>query len=181
MDLKNRRLIWPEDRSPIKEVQLAHQTIIPKKILQRPAIDQKAQANAARRDRQIEAVDAKSPAKSVAVPPTKPCVPRTETMDRRDGLAKMERSIKQSLLPPPPPAVPTHRDKVDRLIEIKNLQPIKTDLGLVGAAAFTRTAGKLEEAFKVSIHDIKQSIVDRLTERYPDKIAELATRLPACY
>ena len=42
LDSKNRRLIWPEDRSPMEEVQSAHQTIIPKRILQRPAIDQKA-------------------------------------------------------------------------------------------------------------------------------------------
>ena len=67
------------------------------------------------------------------------------------------------------------------MIEIKNLQSIKTDLGLVGAAAFARTIGKLEEAFKVSIYNIKQSIVDRLTKRYPNKMAELATRLPARY
>lgn len=54
MDVRNRRLVWPNERTHEDEVKLKMMTPMPKKILQRPTLNPDHQADMERRDQQFE-------------------------------------------------------------------------------------------------------------------------------
>ncbi|OJD25326.1 hypothetical protein ACJ73_03309 [Blastomyces percursus] len=100
LDVKNHRLVWPEERSPAEEIANKSQVMIPRSILKRPASNSEHQKDAGRRDRSFEQEIAQEESpqsrKVVVVPPkARSHVSQTEKMDRRDNLAKMDRQLKE--------------------------------------------------------------------------------------
>ena len=116
LDPRNRRLIWPEDRTKAEEIQEKLNLVVPREILRRPNPDSDIQRDADRRDKLMEEEDKKLGRKLIRMnshvdtsnktevvdgPPrsiSRHRVPRTEKMDRRDRLAKMNRALKTAEL-----------------------------------------------------------------------------------
>ncbi|OJD09852.1 hypothetical protein ACJ73_10055 [Blastomyces percursus] len=73
LDVKNRRLVWPEERSPAEEIANKSQVMIPRNILKRPASNSEHQKDADRWDRSFEQEIAQEESpqsrKGVVVPP----------------------------------------------------------------------------------------------------------------
>jgi hypothetical protein len=57
LDVENRRLVWPDKRTPVEEVSEPLQTVVPRRILPRPKPDATHQADMERRDRLLEQQD----------------------------------------------------------------------------------------------------------------------------
>jgi predicted aspartyl protease len=171
LNMKDQRLIWPEQRSLLEEVQSKQMTVVPKEILKRPTPQEAThhQEDADRLDRLIE----KQEAIQRQYQPQ-----RTESMDRRSSMAKMDRALiaGRKLLPTPRPTVipPPKKTRAGDLLVI--------DIAVVGAAAFHRHVKKKEtEIFVTSIQEIDRIIDEkkRLEDKEDDEAVE--QKLPACY
>jgi len=102
-------------------------------------------------------------------------VPRTEKMDRRDCLAKMDRMLKTAELTEA--VKPPRRDKPK-----KNLRDLPTiDIAPIGAVAFHRHMMKKDsEIFVTSLHEIDRIIDEKNRASDPDE-QEILDKLPVCY
>lgn len=164
LDPGNRRLIWPEDRTQAEEIQEKLNVVVPREILKRPFPDSIAQRDADRRDKLMDAEDRRA---------QRYRVPRTEKMDRRDGLMKMSRALEYV-----EPADPPERDEPRR--DLKNLPVI--DIAAIGAAAFHRhTKRKHTEIFITSLHEIDRIINEKKNHMVDSDEQELLQKLPVCY
>jgi hypothetical protein len=163
LDVRNQRLIWPEDRAvPTQEevVQRRQMPVVPTRILKRSEkIDPSHQADADRRDRKLE----------------RPYQPhRTEAMDRREAEQKMKRAFQSSLREPFEAPLPKVKRK-------EVILPENIDIAFVGGPGFDRTARKKDAKLHViSLKEIDALINEKKLPDEPD--AELIRKnLPAAY
>ena len=97
LDVKNRRMIWPNERSPEEQVRLRNELVAPKGALDRPAPNPTHQKEMERRDRAIEAHDRKIQIlkRNTGENPRIPFQPpRNYQMDQFAAMQKMKRAMK---------------------------------------------------------------------------------------
>ena len=168
LDPKNRRLIWPEDRTQVEEIQEKLNVVVPREILKRPTPDPDVQKDADRRDRLLDMCTER---KSKYRPP------RTEKMDRRNNLAKMERELLTTTKQKP--ANPNIKPPIEKEATVQ------IDIAMIGAAGFHRHARKKDtETFITNLYEIDR-IIEEKTDTVPDEEEEeeelITRKLPACY
>jgi hypothetical protein len=126
LDPRRQRLVWPEEQTPMEQIQQKQTISIPKEILKRPQpVNPQHQEDADRRDQMMSQSDA-IVSRSRRYRPA-----RTEAMDRRDNWAKMQRELQQLENPPPLGAKKPG-------IKTSPINLPKIDIAAVGAAAFHR-------------------------------------------
>jgi hypothetical protein len=206
IDIRNRRLVWPEERSQHEEITEKLNVPIPLQILQRPKVTAEQQKDASRRDRMFEAEDAaEKPARKnivpsqpagspnpgpISAPPPKPQKrvhfdthppyrPKsTESIDRRKAMTKMQRAL-QDPGDDPEPETPQSESLMDRLKK-KSLPVI--DICLLGLTGFRRHMGKKDvDIFYVTLHEIERLLDEKLRGEAPEDRREIEERLPKEY
>ncbi|KAL1973423.1 hypothetical protein VTN31DRAFT_6058 [Thermomyces dupontii] len=186
LDVKNRTLLWPTEPSDLEKA-LPTTKLVPRYVLRRPAPNPLHQQDADRRDKTLDEKIAREKEPSSKQRPGPPegkftglSVRRTERMDYRDNLAKMERALagKSPVQPPSPP-----RKKVR--FNPKALTTI--DVAFIGAEAYKRHIRSLKsECFSFTLSELDRAIEDkarmRVTGADPEDEEQLIDeKLPACY
>jgi hypothetical protein len=174
LDIRNRRLVWPEDRvyqAPEEEMQQKALSFVPTQILKRSPATEAQQADAERRDRQLD--------RQIRAERYRP--PRTEAMDRRADFQKMGRALR---------AEPTEAASAEAITPEKprkrSKSPIRredcgVDVNLISAPAFDRYAGRGgSQAYLTSLHEVDRIIDDKQITSDPDG-EEVRQRLPTRY
>ena len=157
LNVKHRKLVWPEQRSLLDEIQCKQYLVAPKQILQHSKPDPIHQADMERRDRQIEKKEQRERYR----------VPRKEESDRRMNMAKMSRALRgQSLLTDQSmesedlsrPVMANQ--KLQR--ETTSHQVAQIDIAAIGAAPFQRHLKKKDtEVFIASLSEIDRIIEEK--------------------
>ena len=165
LNMKDQRLVWPDQRSLLDEIQSQQNISLPKMILKRPEVNPDHQKNMERRDRLMEAEEKKL---------SRYRPPRTERMDRRDNVAKMNRELllTENFKPVNSKIKPPSQSEATPQI----------DIAMIGAVGFRRhTRKKDTEIFMTHLYEIDR-IIEEKTENVSDPESELITqKLPACY
>ena len=183
LDVKNRRLIWPKERSQMEEIAVKSQIMIPRSILKRPVGKPEHQEDADRRDRLLEQEsihDEKPKPREVVTISSKTWnhVSRTEKMDRRDDLAKMNRQLKMTT-----PEV--HSSIPIRSMRNEEVPKTSEKLAFIGAAAFHRhEKSKKSETFISNLHEIDRIIEEKkktIVGAGEDDEVAIEERLPEDY
>jgi hypothetical protein len=198
IDVPNRRLVWPKEQSQNEEIAEKLNIPVPLRILQRPKPTAEQQKDADRRDKLFEIEDAKEkPERKKVIPFSKPASPRiqpirgpprkvrfkhspksTESIDRREALAKMEHALK---LPDKDiePEIPREESLIDRLS--KKLLP-QIDICAIRAAAFHRCVKRRKDKFfYTTLSEIERIIDERLRGEAEEDKKEILERLPEEY
>ncbi|OXV10354.1 hypothetical protein Egran_01885, partial [Elaphomyces granulatus] len=132
-------------------------------ILKRPEVNPDHQKNMERRDRLMEAGENKL---------SRYRPPRTERMDRRDNIAKMNREL----------LLTENFKPVNSKIKLPSRSEtiLQIDIAMIGAVGFRRhTRKKDTEIFMTHLYEIDR-IIEEKTENISDPEAELITqKLPA--
>lgn len=141
LNVKHRKLVWPEQRSYLDEIQSNQYLGAPKQILQRPEPDPIHQADMERRDRRIEKEERRERYR----------VPRREESDRRSDMAKMSRALQGRENSDPSP------NQSDR--KKTRQQAVQIDIAAIGAAPFQRHLKEKDtEVFITSLSEIDRII-----------------------
>lgn len=148
LNVRHRRLVWPEQRSHLDSIQSQQYLEAPKQILQRSKPNPIHQADMERRDRRIEKGEQR----------VRYQVPRKEESDRRADIAKMSRALKdQEKSDPSTNQKPRRRTTSQRAVQI--------DIAGIGAAPFQRHLKKKDtEAFITSLSEIDRVIDEKRAE-----------------
>jgi len=186
LDVKNRELIWPNERSALDKA-LPPPRLIPRSVLRKQSPNPAHQEDAERRDRAIEGEIAgwKDPSSKMQPKPTKgrftdPLVPRTQRMDYRDNLAKMKRALRPNSEAQPPQPV---RKKVQ--FDPKAFPNV--NVAFIGAEAYKRHArSPKSECFIISLSELDRTIEDKQRLRVTGADSEdeedlIDERLPECH
>ena len=166
MDVRNRRLIWPNECVPTDEVRLATTRPLPKRILKRPTPNPDHQADVERRDAKMTRVE-----ECQKRPPSQP---RTEAGDRKNDMEKMkhaladcQRTTTNELTNQSPPeskdnALNFHPNHAARSRKPCTNPRDVIDIAVIGATSFHRQARKKHaEIFLTSLHEIDRAIEDK--------------------
>ena len=177
LDVRNRRLVWPHERTLKEELEAEQPKLLPKQILQRPRPQPEHQKDVERRDRKMNREDQQT---------ERYRPPRNEDMDRHSNRQKMMR------------ALDNQEPDQFHCAAIKSLEPqshhqvmkspkhTPIDIALIGSAPFERHMKHKEtEVFTTSLYEIDRIIEDkRLEERQAEEMAEqelIRQRLPQQY
>jgi transposase InsO family protein len=203
IDVPNRRLVWPEERSQQEEIAEKLNVSIPLQILKRLKISAAQQKDADRRDKLFEIEDAQTAERKNIIPsftpvsleiqpisvllqkPRKrvrfdtPYRPRSsESIDRREAMAKMNQALKDPGYNPEL-EIPRTESLLDRLRK-KTLPQI--DICGIGATGFRRHEKRKEvEIFCTSLYEIERLIERRLLGEAEEDKQEIIKRLPEEY
>jgi hypothetical protein len=157
MDIKNRRLIWPEERSLEDRTQLNHELVIARKDLKKRTPNPLHQEDVAcrdqamaREDRVIQKIQILKREKALSRTTN-----RTFEKDQLRSLQIMERELRK---PAAEDAEPQRMVKEDKPLP-ENLP--KIDIAMIGAAGFHRNLKKENEAFITSLYEIDRIIEDK--------------------
>jgi aspartyl protease len=125
LNMKDQRLVWPDQRSLLDEIQSQQNISLPKMILKRPEVNPDHQKNMERRDRLMEAEENKL---------SRYRPPRTERMDRRDNIAKMNREL----------LLTENFKPVNSKIKLpsRSETTLQIDIAMIGAVGFRRHTRK---------------------------------------
>ena len=173
LDVRNRRLIWPYEQTLKDELEASQPKILPRQILQRPRPRLEHQKDADRRDQKMNQEDQR-------IERYRP--PRSEDMDRRSNMWKMERALNRET--PDRSHRPVIKSPDSRSYRPAMKSPV--DIALIGSAPFERhMKHKNTEVFITSLYEIDRTIEDkRLEERQAEEMAEqelIQQRLPQQY
>ncbi|OXV11878.1 hypothetical protein Egran_00361 [Elaphomyces granulatus] len=159
LNMKDQRLVWPDQRSLLDEIQSQQTMSLPKAILKRPKVNPDHQRNMERRDRLMETEQ-----KTLS----RYCPPRTEKMmDRRDNLTKMNRELQMTENSNPVSSRIKSPSRDEAIPQI--------DIAMIGAAGFHRhTRKKDTEIFITHLYEIDR-IIEEKTENISDPEAELTS------
>ena len=177
LDVRNRRLVWPHERTLKEELEAEQPKLLPKQILQRPRPQPEHQKDVERRDRKMNREDQQT---------ERYRPPRNEDMDRHSNRQKMMR------------ALDNQEPDQFHCAAIKSLEPqshhqvmkspkhTPIDIALIGSAPFERHMKHKEtEVFTTSLYEIDRIIEDkRLEERQAEEMAEqelIRQQLPQQY
>lgn len=172
LDVRERRLVWPEDRAqPTAQegIQRKALSFVPKSILRRPSATATQQADAERRDRQLDnqvqmeqAAIGQGRGRQIYWPP------RTEAMDRYANLQKMGRALRAEPAEPYPEK-PTSYHHSPSPQEVR-----EANVALIGAAGFDRHATKNgSQVFITSLLEIDKTIEERRAILDPQEEREI--------
>lgn len=128
LDVRNRRLVWPDQRPEIDRIRLACEKVVPQAILKRPKPDPRHQQDADRREKLMAMEDRVTLQGTLTPEPRRYQPPRTFEGDRRWNLAGMNRSLQGK-----GPRVEWHQPCPRPTKELP-----KVDIALIGAAGFHR-------------------------------------------
>ncbi|KAK9649268.1 hypothetical protein HCH54_010284 [Aspergillus fumigatus] len=191
-----KQLIWSSPASYQEEIAIQMNRDVPRSCLGRRSINQEHQRDAIGRDRRFHRMQdgynnkslLKSPtslnqiqqesneqyrcdvSRSTSRPPPYRA-PRTEGMNRRHALLKMERAFRSAQEVKPAPAI--------RIMARPMSQKITVDIAAVGAVAFHRCAQKQETTvFTTSLYELDRLIKDKRGPEEPShtEILRLAAR-----
>lgn len=162
LDVKNHKIVWPEDRTPAENIQSDMQRTVPRQILKRPTASVVIDPNVDRN----------------GVPLSMPTHKEgSQVKDQKDSLRKMEEALKGLIRTIPPPV-----KRLKRFIpEVPTYASI--DISLIGAVPFHRHAKKPgNEIAIVTLQEIER-VLEEKTEanRDPDIEDEVYERLPKQY
>ncbi|BCR85209.1 uncharacterized protein ACHE_20667S [Aspergillus chevalieri] len=145
LNVKHRKLVWPEQRSCLDDIQSKQYLEAPKQILQRPKPDPTHQADMERRDRRIEKEEQKEQYR----------VPRKEEADRRSDMAKMSRALQGQEIS----TITTNSKPQGRTTDRSAIQ---IDIAAIGAAPFQRHLKRKDtEVFIASLSEIDRIIEEK--------------------
>lgn len=155
LDVRNRNLVWPEQRCIMDDLTTQQYREAPKQILQRQPIDPQHQKDMEQRDQKMD--------QSTRQPYG---APRTEQMDRMTGFQKMRRAMMGQ---EPQPSVKQVQKPQPRTI----CNPTEiVDIAMIGPAPFHRHLRKKgSEAFITSLAEIDRVIEEKQGE--PTEATEL--------
>ena len=170
LDVRNRRLVWPHERTLKDELESSQPKMLPKLILQRPQPRLEHQKDADRRDQKMSQEDQQT---------ERYRPPRNEDMDRRSNMWKMERALDGQNN-----SGALSDQSYQYMIRSRKHTPI--DIAIIGSAPFERhMKQKDSEIFITSLYEIDRIIEDkRLEERQAEEMAEqelIRQRLPQRY
>lgn len=183
LDVRNRKLIWPEERAPEERVKLRQELIAPRGAMDKPPPNPEHQRDLERRDQSIAKHEQKirilkrdeapvrstTPAKGQSIHYRSP---RTYEADRRANLLKMDRALNES----EPRYIQSDSKPKSRLTK----WPPHIDIACIGAAGFIRHLKKPDsETFITSLSEIDRIIDDKKTPEIADdfEMQELIDRL----
>jgi hypothetical protein len=186
LDVKNQRLLWPQDRPLEDKVKLSHELTIPRDALVKPDVDPKHQRDADRRDRKMEnkfpirilkreePLPSCLPKEESKAPRYQP--PRTQKMDDRANMNKMNRNLTEE----------TRQEEKKPCKRVHRTDLPKIDIAAIGAVGFHRTAQKKNtEVFITSLYEIDKMIDEQranlMFQDYDDYQKIVDERLPKQY
>jgi transposase InsO family protein len=208
IDVRNRRLVWPEERSQQEELTEKMNVPVPMQILQRPKATVDQQKDAARRDALMEdEIEVKKCRKNVIpfhepagwgnhgpirTPQLQPPKQRkhvrfdssyqpksTESIDRRESMEKMQRALTDLGNEPEPEML-----KSESLLERLKKKPLscQLDICLIGATGFRRHMGKKDiDICYVTLNEIERLLDEKLRDEAPEDRKEIEEKLPKEY
>ena len=158
LDVRNRRMIWPNGRSPEERMRLRNELVAPKGALDRPAPNPVHQKEMERRDRAIEAHDRKIQIlkRNADESPRTPFRPPRNNYrtDQYAAMQKMDRALK---------GIEHNCPKKDTRLKPKPAKVLHNiDIACIGAEAFSRhLKNPSSEAFVTSLYEIDRAIDDK--------------------
>lgn len=154
LNVKHRRLVWPDQRSCLDDIQSKQYLEVPKQILQHSKPDPIHQADMERRDRRFKKEEQRERYR----------VLKKEESDRRLDMAKMSRAL-NSLTDQSgdsPRLVTTNQRPQEKMM---SQQTTRIDIAAIGAAPFQRHLKKEgTEVFITSLSEIDRTIEEKRAE-----------------
>ena len=169
LDVRNRRMIWQTDRTVAEEVQWKQETVVPKRILPRPAIQWEHQRDADRRDRLM----AREAVETGYVRPEKPRPGGGDRVWTNDEVEQMLKTKEEQVAARYSRGAGQTRSSL-------------LDIAILGASPLRRLVKKKNsQTFVTSLWEIDRVIEKkRMEERHDEEMAEeelVRQTLPKCY
>jgi Reverse transcriptase (RNA-dependent DNA polymerase)/RNase H-like domain found in reverse transcriptase len=175
LDSRNRKLLWPEERTYPEKMQSQMTIKIPTEILKRPTSNSEHQKDMERRDHLFEKHE--RVLQNLEQKPKRYDYQPTYKLNYRDSMNKMKRAFEEAKQDPHELPLPKRRQE-DFLPGV--------DILAIGAAPFHRLLKQKDtEAFTISLHEIDKMIEDKELEQYQkeekEDMEEVLRKLPARY